>query len=503
MSIRRAICRLGAFAGCFLFCGLSLAAPSITLSPPQGPPTTKIDVSGTGYGANAAVDIYFDTIDVCLVIATGAGDISCGIKVPREAQPHAHWISAVERGTNTGAQKPFTVRTNWAQFHGRDARHTGFNPFENTITTANVSQLDIRWRVPIGTSGTATTPAVWGGNVYIGGLDVNLYAFRAATGTPVPGSPMMLGGPVAISSPALGRGNVYIATDAPDRKLYAFKAATGATVPGFPVPLAGNCRSPAFYNGNVYVTALGTDKIYAFDAATGATVANFPVTTPAGVTTDVSAANGRIYAGSSTSLFAFDAVTGAVVPGYPKTTGNLIFSTPALNSGQVFFGHDSARLYGLRASDGTDLSGFPVTVSSDVRSSPAVGAGRVVFGSSDAKVHSVAVGDGSLLWSKTLDASVRSAPVIANGVVYVSSVSSLYALDFASGAILWRAGVSASELASPAVSDGIVFIGSTDGNLYAFSVNGRAPASRLPGGELGVRPALSSLKPDFSLKASK
>jgi outer membrane protein assembly factor BamB len=127
----------------------------------------------------------------------------------------------------------------------------------------------------------------------------------------------------------------------------------------------------------------------------------------------------------------------------------------------------------------------------------------VVFGSSDGKVYSVAVRDGSQLWTQTLDASVSSAPIIANGVVYASSASSLYALDFASGAILWRAGVSASDVASPAVSDGIVFIGSTDGNLYAFSVNGRPPASRLPGGELGVRPALSSLKPDYSLKASK
>src|SRR6185503_16748399 len=118
----------------------------------------------------------FDTTDVCLVIAGSTGDISCGIKVPKEAQPHAHWISAIQRGANTGAQKPFTVRTNWTQFHGRDARHNGFNPFENTITTANVSQLDILWRAPIGT-GTFSTPAVAGGNVYIGASDGNLYAF--------------------------------------------------------------------------------------------------------------------------------------------------------------------------------------------------------------------------------------------------------------------------------------------------------------------------------------
>jgi len=206
MSITRVTCRLGAFAGCFLFCGLAFAAPSITLSPPQGPPTTTVDISGTGYGANAAVDIYFDSTDLCPVLATGTGGISCRINVPREAPPHAHWISAVERGTNTGAQKPFTVRTNWPQFHGRDARHSGFNPFENTITTANVSQLDIFWEAVTGGTGTFSTPAVAGGNVYIGGLDGNLYAFRATTGKPVPGFPKTLGGSPSFSSPAFRPG---------------------------------------------------------------------------------------------------------------------------------------------------------------------------------------------------------------------------------------------------------------------------------------------------------
>jgi NAD(P)-dependent dehydrogenase (short-subunit alcohol dehydrogenase family) len=228
------------------------------------------------------------------------------------------------------------------------------------------------------------------------------------------------------------------------------------------------------------------------------------VSAPGPLTTNVSAANGRSYAGILVDFYAFDAVTGAVVPGYPKDTEDTIYSTPALNSGQVFFGDDSGRLYGLRASDGSDLSGFPVSVSSRVVSSPVVGAGRVVFGSSDGKVYSVAVGDGSVLWSKTLDDVVFGDPVTANGIVYVNSQSSLYALDFASGDILWRAGVSTAQgRGSPAVSDGIVFIGSKDGSLYAFSVNGRAPASRLPGGEFGVRPALSSLKPDFSLRASQ
>ena len=138
-----------------------------------------------------------------------------------------------------------------------------------------------------------------------------------------------------------------------------------------------------------------------------------------------------------------------------------------------------------------------------VLSSPAVGDGRVIVGSLDRKVYSYDSASGSVLWSRTLDWSVYGSPIIANGVIYVNGESSLYALNEENGAILWRAGVYTAFPASPAVADGIAFIGSADGNLHAFSVNGMAPAKRLAGGELGIKPALSSLKPDHSLKASR
>ena len=336
---------------------LALAAPSITLSPPQGPPTTKVDVSGTGYGANAAVDIYFDTTDVCLAIASDTGGIGCRINVPREAQPHAHWISAIERGTNTGRRRRSRcARTGPVSRTGRQA-----------YRLQSLREHDHHCECEPARYPVAGTDRHIGNSDHAGGVGrQRLYRRSRCQSLCLQGRD---GNPRSRFSYDAWRaggdkfagawpGKCDIASDAPDRKLYAFKAATGATVPGFPVTLAGNCRSPAFYNGNVYIAALGTDKIYAFDAATGATIANFPVTTPAGVTTEVSAANGRIYAGVGSGLFAFDTVTGAVVPGYPRVTGGPIFSTPALNSGQVFFGNNSGLLYGLRASDGESLVGF-------------------------------------------------------------------------------------------------------------------------------------------------
>jgi outer membrane protein assembly factor BamB len=123
--------------------------------------------------------------------------------------------------------------------------------------------------------------------------------------------------------------------------------------------------------------------------------------------------------------------------------------------------------------------------------------------SSNHNVYSRDPGSGALLWSTTLDDNIYSSPIIANGLVYVNSGRSLVALSEANGVSLWRASVYSYFPASPVVGDGIVFIASYDGNLYAFSEGGRAPSSRLPGGDLGVKPALSSLKPDLSLKAGR
>ena len=110
------------FAASPILSGTVRAAPLVSLSPAVGPPKTTVNVSGTGFGANALVDIYFDMSDLCLTFASDTGTVSCAIKVPKDAQPQTHWISAVQRSTSTGAQKAFVVRTDWTQFHGRDAK---------------------------------------------------------------------------------------------------------------------------------------------------------------------------------------------------------------------------------------------------------------------------------------------------------------------------------------------------------------------------------------------
>src|SRR3954452_22812880 len=153
------------FAGSAMFNDAAIASPAVVLSSSAGPPTSTVTVTGSGFTASTLVDIYFDINDVCLSIASDAGAVSCSIKIPKEAQPQTHWISAVQRDNFTGAQKPFIVRTDWPQFHGLNAKHTGFNPYENVINQSNVRNLDILWQAEIGA--TRGTPVVWAHRVYI------------------------------------------------------------------------------------------------------------------------------------------------------------------------------------------------------------------------------------------------------------------------------------------------------------------------------------------------
>jgi hypothetical protein len=65
----------------FLFEGLAFSAianatPSITLSQVKGPPTTRFLVSGTGWGLNTTVDIYFDKQREAFAVTDAGGVFS-------------------------------------------------------------------------------------------------------------------------------------------------------------------------------------------------------------------------------------------------------------------------------------------------------------------------------------------------------------------------------------------------------------------------------------------
>jgi len=285
--------------------GFSFSQPAVSLSPSDGPPTTKLLVSGSHFSPFAAIDIYFDTADKALAIADGSGSFShIAIQVPASALPGQHWVSAVQRAGATGAQAPFRVNTNWAQF-GFTSRHKRLNLYENVLSPATVGSIDLRWSFPTG-GGALSSPAVANGVVYVGSFD-NVYALNASTGAKLWSFTTGFGG--VGSSPAVANGVVYVGSF--DNNVYALNASTGAKLWSFTTGSAVS-SSPAVANGVVYV---GSDdnNVYALKASTGAKMWSFP--TGSFVYSSPAVANSAVYVGSQdNNVYAFDQTGGALAP---------------------------------------------------------------------------------------------------------------------------------------------------------------------------------------------
>jgi hypothetical protein len=132
-------------AACLLLSGISIASPSINLSKKSGPPTSQVLVSGRGFEPNAEVDIYFDTKDEALVVTNSKGEFEdAKAYAPRSAHPGKHWITALDRNNDKGAQEPFLVQTDWSQFHFAPD-HEGVNTYENVLDPSAVRDLQFRW----------------------------------------------------------------------------------------------------------------------------------------------------------------------------------------------------------------------------------------------------------------------------------------------------------------------------------------------------------------------
>src|SRR5215472_5091257 len=235
--------------------------PGIVLSAATGHPAGTVSVSGAGFRAFEAVDIYFDTADEALATTTGTGTFAgITIAVPPWAVPGSHWITAVGRRSGSAVQTAYTVNTNWAEFH-YSGRLTGANPYENVLSPFNVTGIDEDWHFTTGDL-VNSSPAVVNGVAYVGSDDDKVYALKAATGAKLWS---FTTGSDVVNSPTVANGVVYIGSD--DSKMYALNAATGAMLWSFKA--LENPSTAAVAGGVVYFDD-GIQNVYALNAATGA-----------------------------------------------------------------------------------------------------------------------------------------------------------------------------------------------------------------------------------------
>ncbi|HSY65168.1 MAG TPA: PQQ-binding-like beta-propeller repeat protein [Terriglobales bacterium] len=478
------------FLACLLLCEMASGTPYITLSKKSGPPTSGILVSGRGFEPNVGVDIYFDTKDEALVITNGKGAFhDAGIHAPRGAYPGKHWVTALERNNDKGAQEPFLVQTNWSQFHF-DADGTRLNPYENVLNPRTTRDLDLKWSY-LTPASVFSSPAVTNGVVYVSSEDGSVFALNARTGATL----WSYSTGAYVGSVAVANGAVYFSTF--NGKVYALNARTGATLWS---------KSNSNYtdadvtiaNGVVYVGSLG-GAIYALNARTGKTLWSY--ITGSYVFSAPAVVNGVVYVGSNDhNVYALDARTGGRLWSY--TTGLWVNSAPAVVNGVVYVGSDDYNVYALNAISGFKLWSY--TTGSYVDSSPAVADGVVYVSSGDGNLYALSADTGNAIWSYTIGIANEegSSAAVANGVVYVGSYSgaNMDALDARTGTLLWSHPFVNSVTSSPAVVNGVLYVGCWDDSVYAFGLSGGDDSRQEAASK---RPSFKILRPDFNLKASE
>ena len=215
------------------------AGPRVWLSQKVGPPTASMQLQGNRFGVNETVLAYFDdTTQIGSITTDATGQFVLQVTVPKTALPGTHTVRATGQSSGLTTLALFLVRTDWTQL-GFGPSHLGNNPYENVLTTSNVSGLTLDWSHPT----IDTSPVVANGVVYASSHN-ELYALDAVTGTLKWSYPT---GRSINSSPAVANGVVYVGSN--DYNLYALDAVTGA------LKWSGNTcyTSAVVVNGVVYV----------------------------------------------------------------------------------------------------------------------------------------------------------------------------------------------------------------------------------------------------------
>jgi outer membrane protein assembly factor BamB len=341
----------------------------------------------------------------------------------------------------------------WRQFRGTPAL-TGVSASTPPAT------LKLLWSYDVG-GPIASSAAIAGGVVYVGGGDGDLVALDLASGKLR--WKYSTGNLIGESSPAIAGEAVYVgdlgglvhAVGIRDGKpLWTFK--TGGEIKA----------SPVVADGVVLIGSYDT-RLYAIDARTGKL--RWDVATKGMVHATAGVRDGMTFVTGCDAMFrAIRIADGREV--FHIETGAYTAASPLLDGDRAYVGTFNAEVLALDLTRRAVVwrysqpdSEFPYYASA------ALDGTRLILGGRDKLVHAIDAASGKRLWTFPTRARVDSSPVVAGGRVYVGSGDGrLYVLDSASGKRLWDFDTGAGISASPAVAAGRVAIGAEDGRLYVF-----------------------------------
>jgi len=345
-------------------------------------------------------------------------------------------------------------------------------------------------------SAVTSSPAVSGGTVYFGSYDGRFYAVDAATGKlqwkfqtegekrysakhlhgmQPQGETMPDPWDFFLSSPAIWGGDVFFGSG--DGNVYALNASSGELKWKFHTGDVVH-SSPAIADGTLFIGSWD-GYMYALNASSGTEKWRFKtgddpdIHNHVGIQSSPVVANGLIYFGCRDSnVYALDAATGKQKWVY-STRGSWVNNSPAVFDGKLYFGWSvPGRLEAVDASSGKLL--FSLDTKVPVFSSLAIAHGLIYVGTFDGKLTAIDLASQKPVWGFQTDASKQNLPAlsISDGTfnwdaIFESRYPQILYEDMVIGVRkLFTVG---AILSSPVVVGNTVYVGSTDGNIYALN----------------------------------
>jgi outer membrane protein assembly factor BamB len=442
-----------------------------------------------------------------VLVAAVAAVTSAAVLIP--------WISPVSAAPvgaapMSAANVPVPNYT-WPKY-GFDAADQGVSS-DPSISTANASQLGVKWMVPDQTQAEASpivayNPTLNENVVYQGNIDGGFTAFNATTGAIIWSVNL---GSAVISTPLVTAGGVWV-----DRSfspyLYKLNAATGAlecksdSMPSFTYSTPTAATPP----GGQETIFLGINGInpeaptYAISAATCATewkwtaynIGDAGTWDPTSYAVDANGV-GLLMFGSDNpdgTIYAVNALTGKTVWFYKGNGGDIgtaaATTAPGVNGfadGAAYVSNNSGHTYALDLTTGAPYWSFDYktyTGSGPGRGSAAI-VGNHVIVPGPTGVVALNAQTGVPVWNWVGPApSDSSAAVVGPSGQQVVAVTDLAGnldvLDAQTGALLYHYNTGGYGVTSVAESNGNFYVATGSGFLYDFAVGGSVPGSPTP-----------------------
>ena len=223
-------------------------------------------------------------------------------------------------------------------------------------------------------------------------------------------------------------------------------------------------RPPAINEDMAYFGSYD-ENLYAVDADTGKLAWKFHAD---GRAVEPVIAGGRLYFCTlKGTLFCLN-LRGEEIWKYK--TNDLLFSTPVIRNGAVYFGNEDGCLHAVSAETGKLLWKFPT--GGWIRSMPAAFHNeKLYFGSIDKNLYAVRT-DGTLAWKFRMG-DVAGVPVVNEGIVYCGSRdANFYAIDAESGRMIWKVPMPNFVSGQACITDDAIYVGCWDCNLYKLNHKG-------------------------------